>query len=71
MGKSSLLLLPILGLILILSSLFVVERGIQENIRIEREPISMPEEVKILQQVKTPVCPDFGGFKLSKTPKYS
>jgi hypothetical protein len=71
MGKSSLLLLPILGLISILSTLFVIEWGVQENIRIEREPISMPEEVDIHQHVKTPVCPDFGGFKLSKTPKYS
>jgi len=71
MGKSSLLLLPILGLILILSSLFVIEWGVQENIRIKREPILMPEEVKIHQQVKKPVCPDFGGFEMSKTPKYS
>ncbi|CBY08545.1 unnamed protein product [Oikopleura dioica] len=23
------------------------------------------------EKVEIPVCPDFGGFKLSKTPKYS
>ncbi len=33
-------------------------------IKSEKEPILSPENVE------TSVCPDFGGFKLSKTPKY-
>jgi len=65
MGKSYLLLIPTFGIILIFLSLLVVEWGFQEKIKTEKEPILMLENVDI------PVCPDFGGFKLSKTPKYS
>ena len=65
MGKSHLLLIPIFGIILIFLTLLFVEWGFQEEIKTEKEPILMQEKVEI------PVCPDFGGFKLSKTPKYS